>query len=46
MIDAIQKRDYPVLQGCVLFISLAYLLVNNLTDLLYQLVDPRIRATD
>ncbi|MBA1330405.1 glutathione ABC transporter permease [Candidatus Endoriftia persephone str. Guaymas] len=46
MIDAIQKRDYPVLQGCVLFISLAYLLVNNLTDLLYQLVDPRTRATD
>jgi peptide/nickel transport system permease protein len=43
MIDAIQRRDYPVVQGCVLFVSLAYVLVNTLTDLLYGLVDPRIR---
>jgi len=44
MIDAIQKRDYPVVQGCVLFVSLAYVLVNTLTDLAYGLVDPRIRS--
>ncbi|PVV07474.1 MAG: glutathione ABC transporter permease GsiC [gamma proteobacterium symbiont of Ctena orbiculata] len=44
MIESIQKRDYPVVQGCVLFISLAYVLVNTLTDILYGLVDPRIRA--
>ncbi|MEW8562547.1 MAG: nickel ABC transporter permease [Candidatus Thiodiazotropha sp.] len=42
MIESIQKRDYPVVQGCVLFISLAYVLVNTLTDLVYGLVDPRI----
>jgi peptide/nickel transport system permease protein len=44
MIEAIQKRDYPLVQGCVLFVSLAYVLVNTLTDLAYGLVDPRIRA--
>jgi peptide/nickel transport system permease protein len=43
MIDAIQRRDYPVVQGCVLFISLAYVLINTLTDILYGVVDPRIR---
>ncbi|MEJ2693863.1 MAG: ABC transporter permease [Candidatus Thiodiazotropha sp.] len=43
MIDAIQGRDFPVVQGCVLFISLAYVLVNTLTDVLYGVVDPRIR---
>ncbi|MCU7917415.1 MAG: ABC transporter permease [Candidatus Thiodiazotropha sp. (ex Dulcina madagascariensis)] len=43
MIEAIQTRDYPLVQGCVLFISLAYLLVNTLTDILYGLIDPRIR---
>ncbi len=43
MIEAIQKRDYPVVQGCVLFISLMYVLLNTLTDLLYGLIDPRIR---
>jgi peptide/nickel transport system permease protein len=44
MIESIQKRDYPVVQGCVLFISLSYVLVNTLTDLLYGLIDPRIRS--
>ncbi|MEW8026811.1 MAG: nickel ABC transporter permease [Candidatus Thiodiazotropha sp.] len=44
MIESIQKRDYPVVQGCVLFISLAYVLVNVLTDILYGLIDPRIRS--
>lgn len=43
MIDAIQRRDYPVVQGCVLFVSFAYVLVNTLTDMLYGVVDPRIR---
>jgi peptide/nickel transport system permease protein len=43
MIESIQKRDYPVVQGCVLFISMMYVLVNTLTDLLYGLIDPRIR---
>lgn len=43
LIQAIQQRDYPVVQGCVLFISLIYVLVNTLTDLAYGLIDPRIR---
>ncbi len=43
MIDAIQRRDYPVVQGCVLVVSLSYVLVNTLTDLLYGVVDPRTR---
>ncbi len=42
-IEAIQNRDYPVVQGCVLLISLAYVTVNFLTDLAYVVIDPRIR---
>jgi peptide/nickel transport system permease protein len=43
MVKAIQTRDYPVVQGCVLIIALSYVLVNLLTDLLYGVIDPRIR---
>jgi len=43
LVESIQKRDYPVVQGCVLLISLAYVLVNTFTDLLYGWIDPRIR---
>jgi peptide/nickel transport system permease protein len=42
-IEAIQSRDYPVLQACVLLISTIYVLVNLLTDIVYAWVDPRIR---
>ena len=42
-IEAIQRRDYPVLQGCVLLISLTYVSVNTLTDLVTAWFDPRIR---
>ena len=42
-IEAIQTRDYPLVQGCVLAIAVSYLLVNLMTDFLYRLVDPRIR---
>ncbi|MAT64806.1 MAG: glutathione ABC transporter permease GsiC [Gammaproteobacteria bacterium] len=42
-IEAIQGRDYPLVQACVLLISLSYVLVNALTDLLYAGIDPRIR---
>ncbi|MDH3413623.1 MAG: ABC transporter permease subunit, partial [Gammaproteobacteria bacterium] len=45
-IESIQSRDYPVLQACVLVISLAYVLVNTLTDVVYAWVDPRIRIGD
>ncbi len=43
LIESIQKRDYPVVQACVLVISLAYVMINLITDLLYAWVDPRIR---
>ena len=42
-IDAIQKRDYPVVQACVLLISLTYVAINFMTDLAYAYFDPRIR---
>jgi peptide/nickel transport system permease protein len=42
-IDAIQKRDYPVVQACVLLISFTYVFVNLLTDLAYAALDPRVR---
>lgn len=42
-IDSIMKRDYPVIQACVLLISLTYVVVNMLTDLVYAWIDPRIR---
>ncbi len=42
-IQAINARDYPLVQGCVLVIALGYVLVNFLTDLLYGFIDPRIR---
>lgn len=46
LIESIQRRDYPVVQGCVLLISLCYVLVNLVTDLLYVRIDPRIRLGD
>ncbi|MGJ4883192.1 MULTISPECIES: ABC transporter permease [unclassified Bradyrhizobium] len=42
-IDAILRRDYPVIQGIVLLFSFVYVLVNLLIDVTYTLVDPRIR---
>lgn len=42
-IEAIQRRDYPVLQGSVLLISLTYVSVNTLTDVVTSWFDPRIR---
>jgi len=42
-VQAINARDYPLLQGCILTISLSYILINLLTDALYSVVDPRIR---
>ncbi len=42
-LEAIETRDYPVVQGCVLLIALAYVAVNLLTDIAYAWVNPRIR---
>ena len=42
-VQAIQARDYPLLQGCILLIAISYVGVNLLTDVVYALVDPRVR---
>lgn len=44
MVDSIKMRDYPTVQGGVLFIAFSVSLVNLLVDLLYAYVDPRIKA--
>jgi peptide/nickel transport system permease protein len=43
--DAVAARDYPVVQGTVLLIALIFLLINLLVDILYAVVDPRIRVS-
>jgi ABC-type dipeptide/oligopeptide/nickel transport system permease component len=42
---AISSRDYPLLQGCILVIALSYVFVNLLTDVLYAVIDPRVRLS-
>ncbi len=42
-VDAIVRRDYPVIQGVILVVSGVYVLINVVIDLLYVLLDPRIR---
>jgi len=42
-VQAINARDYPLIQGCILTIALTYILINLATDVLYSVVDPRIR---
>ena len=43
--DGIGKRDYRLVQGCVLVISVTFILANSLTDLVYRKLDPRIRLS-
>ena len=43
-VDALEKLDYPVVMGAVLFSALIFILINVLADLLYRMVDPRIRS--
>ncbi|WP_243369631.1 ABC transporter permease [Microvirga solisilvae] len=42
-VDAILRRDYPIIQGVILFFSFVYVIINLLIDLTYRLVDPRIK---
>lgn len=44
MVAAINQRDYPVVQGGVLFIALMFSIVMLLVDLVYAFIDPRIKA--
>jgi ABC-type dipeptide/oligopeptide/nickel transport system permease component len=43
LITAINTRDYPLVQGCILFIATIYVAMNLITDLTYGFLDPRIR---
>jgi peptide/nickel transport system permease protein len=45
LVESIEKRDYPVTQACVLIVALSYVLINLVTDILYQVADPRMRHT-
>jgi peptide/nickel transport system permease protein len=44
LVDSIFARDYPVVQGCLLFTALVYVVVNLIVDLCYPLFDPRVAA--
>jgi len=44
LVDAIFARDYPVIQGCMLFVAFTYVLVNLVIDLCYPVFDPRVTA--
>ncbi|MBX6360241.1 MAG: ABC transporter permease, partial [Acidobacterium ailaaui] len=43
-LSAISNRDYALVQGCILAVGLTYVLVNLVTDLLYMVVNPRVRS--
>lgn len=43
VVDAITRRDYPIIQGLILFFAFVYILLNLIIDLIYTVVDPRIR---
>jgi peptide/nickel transport system permease protein len=45
LMTAINNRDYPLVEGCVLTFALSYVVVNMITDLVYSAVDPRIRIS-
>ena len=42
VVESIHRRDYPVVQACVLLISISYVFINTLTDITYAKLDPRI----
>jgi len=44
LVESIEKRDYPVTQACVLVVALSYVLVNQVTDFVYRLADPRVKV--
>ena len=43
IVDAVLSRDFPVIQGSLLFVAVIYLLVNLIVDILYAVADPRVR---
>ena len=45
LFSAIGQRDYPVLQGFILFIAIMYAFINLFVDLAYGVIDPRVRVS-
>ena len=45
VVNAVRMRDYPVVQGCVMFFASLFVIVNLITDILYVFIDPRIKYT-
>jgi ABC-type dipeptide/oligopeptide/nickel transport system permease component len=45
VVDAVVTRDYPMIQGSILVIATSFVLINALTDILYGMIDPRIRVS-
>ena len=43
LIDSVLRRDYPVIQGAVLYIALVFVVINLIVDMLYVIIDPRIK---
>lgn len=43
LLESISRRDYPLVQGCILLISFMYVFVNMATDCLYRIIDPRVK---
>lgn len=44
LVDSIVQRDYPIVQGCLLFVAFVFVIVNLIVDLLYAALDPRVRV--
>ena len=45
LVDAIETRNYPVLQGGILFVAVVFVLVNLVVDVSYAFINPRIRVS-
>jgi len=43
LVNAINAKDFPLVQGIIMFVAAAYIIVNSLVEILYVWVDPRIR---
>jgi peptide/nickel transport system permease protein len=43
VVDAISRRDYPIIQGVMIIFAAVYVLINLVIDILYAYIDPRIR---
>jgi peptide/nickel transport system permease protein len=45
LVEAVNHRDYTIIQGCVLFITFVFMVINLILDITYAFIDPRIRYT-